>query len=75
MAYELPRPVIDDLQLLTSELVSNCVRHGNTDRRGQVRIDMATPDGVVRVGVSTNGSGFELVQPVDDPHSPGASAW
>ena len=68
MVPGLPRSVVGPLELLTSELVDNCVKHGNAGSDGHVRLDVSTPDGVVRVTVTDYGSGFETRQPVRDPH-------
>lgn len=55
----LPPELVRDLHLLTSELVTNSVRHGNLGPQARlVLTDRLTSD-VVRVEVSDSGPGFE----------------
>ncbi len=71
MAGDLEGPMLDDVLLLTSELVSNCVKYGDADPKSDVHVSYSTPDGVVRVEVRGPGRGFELEMPVMDPTTPG----
>jgi anti-sigma regulatory factor (Ser/Thr protein kinase) len=51
---------LDDLRLLTSELVSNSVRHGSTLSEHPIRVKVSVMDTHVRVAVIDSGAGFEL---------------
>jgi serine/threonine-protein kinase RsbW len=71
MAGDLAAPVLDDVQLLTTELVSNCVMHGDAGLHNEIQLGYSTPDGMVRVEVTDPGGGFELEMPAFDPTMPG----
>ena len=51
---------LDDLRLLTSELVSNSVRHGSAQREQPIRVRVSVMDTHVRVSVVDSGPGFEV---------------
>jgi anti-sigma regulatory factor (Ser/Thr protein kinase) len=51
------------LELLTTELVSNAVRHGGADEGEVVVLHLAMAPGCVRVEVCDRGEGFEPGQP------------
>lgn len=53
----------DDVVLVVSELVSNSVRHGSTDR---IEVKVTNQDGRVRVEVSDDGPGFAADVPRGD---------
>ena len=55
------QPALNVLELLTSELVTNAVRHGSSDPHESILISAHRTDGAVRVEVCDEGSGF-------DPH-------
>ena len=55
----LPPPILDDLRLLVSELVTNSVRHAKIRRGGQIHLTVTVADDVVRVEVIDPGPGFE----------------
>jgi len=50
---------LDDLRLLTSELVSNSVRHGASVPEHPIRVRVSVMDTKVRVSVVDSGPGFE----------------
>ncbi len=56
------------IALLVTEAVANAVIHGPTD--GQIVVDVAAPDGVVRVAVRDDSDALPVVRDVD-PTSPG----
>jgi two-component sensor histidine kinase len=56
-------PRYDDVLLLVSELVSNSVRH--TDSEG-IDLKVLADDGHIRVEVSDDGPGFEIDSPRGD---------
>jgi serine/threonine-protein kinase RsbW len=62
----LPPDLVDDLLLLTTELVTNGVRHSPAGRGGSVDVSVRLGTDRVRVEVSDPGSGFDHV-----PHVPG----
>lgn len=49
---------LDDLRLLTSELVSNSVRHGSAIAEKPIRVRVSVMDTHVRVSVIDSGPGF-----------------
>jgi anti-sigma regulatory factor (Ser/Thr protein kinase) len=55
----LPPELVRDLHLLTSELVTNSVRHGNLDPQARLLLTVRLTSDVVRVEVSDPGPGFE----------------
>jgi anti-sigma regulatory factor (Ser/Thr protein kinase) len=55
LAGKLPQPVLDDLALVVSELVTNAVLHGQGDIRLRLQLDA----GDVRGEVVDAGGGFE----------------
>src|SRR5690349_8009552 len=59
---------LDDLRLLTSELVSNSVRHGASVSEHPIRVKVSVMDTKVRVSVVDSGPGFDHVP---DPSKPG----
>ena len=50
---------LDDLRLLTSELVSNSVRHGRSIPEHPIRVKVSVMETHVRVSVVDSGPGFE----------------
>ena len=58
-----PRPVMDVAQLLTSELVTNAVRHGG----GGVTLEVRANEALVRVEVSDEGPDLPPPTPVPMP--------
>jgi anti-sigma regulatory factor (Ser/Thr protein kinase) len=61
---------LSDVELLTSEVVSNAVKHGNLDPRQEIRVRIVM-DGHIRVEVMDPGPPFEA----DLSDSPGSSGW
>jgi len=59
---------LDDMRLLTSELVSNSVRHGVSVPEHPIRVKVSVMDTAVRVSVVDSGPGFERSP---DPAKPG----
>jgi anti-sigma regulatory factor (Ser/Thr protein kinase) len=55
----LPPEVVRDLHLLTSELVTNSVRHGNPSPPARLLLTVRITSDLVRVEVSDPGPGFE----------------
>ena len=56
----IPSGVLDDVRLLTSELVTNSVRHaGMVGDEGWVRLKLAVEDDTVHVEVRDPGPGFD----------------
>jgi anti-sigma regulatory factor (Ser/Thr protein kinase) len=55
----LPPELVRDLHLLTSELVTNSVRHGSLGPEARVLVTVRLTSEVVRVEVSDPGPGFE----------------
>jgi anti-sigma regulatory factor (Ser/Thr protein kinase) len=51
---------LDDLRLLTSELVSNSVRHGGRSQARPIRVRVSVTDVAVRVAVIDSGPGFDF---------------
>ena len=50
---------LDDLRLLTSELVSNSVRHGASIPEHPIRVKVSVMDTKIRVSVVDSGRGFD----------------
>jgi anti-sigma regulatory factor (Ser/Thr protein kinase) len=50
---------LDDLRLLTSELVSNSVRHGRSPAQPPIRVRVSVMETHVRVSVVDSGPGFK----------------
>jgi anti-sigma regulatory factor (Ser/Thr protein kinase) len=50
---------IEDIRLLTSELVTNCIRHANLSARDSVSLIVMTGHDTVRVEVVDTGRGFD----------------
>jgi anti-sigma regulatory factor (Ser/Thr protein kinase) len=67
----LDRPVIDDLRLLVSELVTNCVLHGGAGDSAEITVRTRLRDGSLHTEVCHDGPVF--VPPEEDPDlgSPG----
>jgi anti-sigma regulatory factor (Ser/Thr protein kinase) len=56
-------PLLASVELLTTELVSNAVRHGGADDGETVILHLATAPGCLRVEVCDPGAGFEPGRP------------
>jgi anti-sigma regulatory factor (Ser/Thr protein kinase) len=49
---------LDDLRLIVSELVTNCVRHSGLGERDRIQMTVAVSEQRVRVEVTDQGRGF-----------------
>ncbi len=59
LARELPGPVLEDIRLLVSELVTNSVRHAGLGPESTIGLRVDVGPDRVRVEVSDPGPGFE----------------
>jgi anti-sigma regulatory factor (Ser/Thr protein kinase) len=50
LADRLPRDVLDDLRLMVSELVTNCIRHGRLEPQDRIEVFIDPTGDRVRVG-------------------------
>lgn len=57
----IPEPVLQDLELLVSEVVTNAVRHAGASRGDLIDLSVDVDRGRVRVEVADPGPGFEPV--------------
>lgn len=64
----LDGPVLDDIRLLVSELVTNAIRHADAPHGGEVEVDVTIVNERVHVEVADPGAGFDP-QPRDDEMS------
>ena len=55
----VPRRIMDDAVLLTSELVTNAVRHAGLDDRDAIEVTVSVDPRVLRITVRDRGSGFD----------------
>ncbi|HEX6580352.1 MAG TPA: ATP-binding protein [Actinomycetota bacterium] len=55
----IPRRIIDDAVLLTSELVTNAVRHAGLDDQDQIGVTVSVDPRVLRITVRDRGPGFD----------------
>lgn len=64
-AGSVPRRVLDDAVLLTSELVTNAVRHADVAAEDAIEVTVALDTRVLRIAVRDRGPGFdpEAVRP------------
>ena len=71
MGLGLPEAAMADVELLTSEVVSNAVKHANLNPSGEIILRVVT-DGYVRVEVMDPGPPFEA-----GPRKPdsGSGGW
>ena len=65
IAEALPSEVLEDAALLTSEVVTNSVRHAAESTGGEIGMELVMSDDCLRVSVTDDGPGFEpdLVAP------------
>jgi anti-sigma regulatory factor (Ser/Thr protein kinase) len=71
---EVDTPTRRVLELLTSELVTNAVRHGSNDPHESILFSASRTDGSVRVEVcDEGGSGFEDRPEPGNPLEPGGN--
>lgn len=70
--------VIEDVQLLVSELVTNSVRHADLPPAASIEICLRSSPDTVMVEVADQGCGFGGRTPYPEPEPPGAeqgSGW
>ena len=70
----VPRDRIEDLRLLTSEIVANAVRHAGLAEKDTIGVAVEVSERRVRVEVADDGPGFD---PLDLPESSldGIGGW
>src|SRR2546423_15240394 len=57
----LPQPLVDDMMLLTTELVTNSVRHAPATETGAIQVGVSFVPRGVRVEVRDPGAGFSAM--------------
>jgi serine/threonine-protein kinase RsbW len=67
MDCEVPSMVVDDIELVASELITNAIIHPHTSAAEVVHVEVDVSD-VVRIAVSNAGSA-EAIPPVDHWHT------
>ena len=68
----VPEDVLDDLVLLVSEVVTNCVRHAGLGPADAIRLHVRATSESVRLDVVDLGRGFDMPEAaVPDPREPG----
>ena len=72
LAGTLPRRVLDDLRMVTSELVANAVKYAGQSGTNEIEFRMTRLRTCIRVEVTDQGPGFYPQMP---PPSPGDSGW
>ena len=73
LAKELPSQTIADVELLTSELVSNAVRHVTRDGNG-IGLNIVVGSQTIHVSVVDGGDGFDRTKLVGGPR-PDKGGW
>jgi histidine kinase-like protein len=74
----LPGPLLDDLSLLVTELVTNAVRHEGATADGAIQIEIQRRGDCIRVDVVDPGTDFDPPAPGSNGNSAaavGASSW
>jgi anti-sigma regulatory factor (Ser/Thr protein kinase) len=71
-AGRLPPQMLDSASLLTSELVSNAVRHAKREPGDEMQLTVSVENLSVRVGVQDTGPGFD---PEHLPEPTAGSGW
>jgi anti-sigma regulatory factor (Ser/Thr protein kinase) len=54
----VPRDRLDDLRVVVSELITNCVRHSGLSERDWIQMTVVVIEGRIRVEVTDRGRGF-----------------
>jgi anti-sigma regulatory factor (Ser/Thr protein kinase) len=62
---------LSDVELLVSELATNCIRHGAADEEGELVVEAAVTAECVRLRLCDHGAGFERRQPRPRPDGAG----
>lgn len=70
-ATQLDKPVVDNMRLLVSELVTNCVLHGGADTAAEITVRAAVHHDRVRTEVCHDSPAFEPPVGKPDLDSPG----
>ncbi|MDP9341919.1 MAG: ATP-binding protein [Actinomycetota bacterium] len=73
LSRELPQPLVEDIRLLVSELVTNSVRHAGLGPEATIRLRADILPDRVRVEVTDPGPGFEPGQ--ESPNIYQDSGW
>lgn len=68
---EIDGPVVNDLRLLVSELVTNCVLHGGAGGDGAITVRTAVSESAIRTEVCHDGPAFMPPDYEPDLDSPG----
>jgi anti-sigma regulatory factor (Ser/Thr protein kinase) len=58
LGSQVHQPLLEDLRLMVSELVTNSVRHAGLGRQDPIRLLVTLKDELIRVEVVNPGSGF-----------------
>ena len=74
LVRDLPPQVVADIELLTSELVSNAVRHATMDASDTIRLNIAIGPQTIRVAVMDGGAGFDSAK-LDPSPGPDEGGW
>ena len=69
-----PEERIEDLRLLTSEVVTNAVRHAGLTQEDTIEVAVVISDGRVRVDVADTGPGFDP-SALPEPSFERAGGW
>ncbi|HEX8100191.1 MAG TPA: ATP-binding protein [Actinomycetota bacterium] len=59
LADDVPKEILENLRLLVSELVTNCVRHAGLGEEGWIELTVGKDGPSIRVEVVDPGDGFE----------------
>ncbi|MGZ8599596.1 MAG: ATP-binding protein [Actinomycetota bacterium] len=74
LAGILPTQAVADVELLTSELVSNAVRHALLNGNGTIGLSIESESATVRISVVDSGEGFDPTKRARDP-GPDEGGW
>jgi anti-sigma regulatory factor (Ser/Thr protein kinase) len=74
LAEGVPPQVVADVELLTSELVSNAVRHATMDEADTIGLTIAIGPQTIRVAVIDGGAGFDATK-LDPVPGPDEGGW
>ena len=66
----LSSEMVAEAELLTSELVTNAVRHAGLKERGVVNLEIDVDTDTVHVAVVDAGSGFDFTKIFEEPRDP-----
>ena len=74
LVEDLPPQVVADVELLTSELVSNAVRHATMGAADTIGLNIAIGPQTIRVAVIDGGAGFDSTK-LDRSPGPDEGGW